>query len=404
LNYDGSLDTTFDPGPSQNIAVRSFGIQPDGRIVIGGYTVCGCSGNIGRLNPDGSSDPSFNPRAGTDGVINSLSLYRDGTIAIAGEFTMVDGIVRNRYAILNSDGSLNPEFDAKLGANAEVSSVLFQDSGRVLVAGRFTSIGLNSRRFVARLNGLGSPRLLQSPTNQVIAVGGSATFHVNVLGNGLRYQWRFRSSSLQYSVLPGQTNPTLRISNVQKTNQGYYEVTVENAAGAVKAEAWLYANLPGSPVIVQQPSSQSARVGDSVIFSVSASGTNLGYNWSKDGGIPRTVATNSILTLTNVQQSDAGIYVVQVSNPYGIAFSAPATLTFTGAATPASVSSPSYSKSLGFASAVSGESGYFYRVDGSTNLMQWTHVTNILMSTSPTMFIDRDAAGFDRRFYRVVAP
>src|SRR5215467_8526157 len=69
--------------------------------------------------------------------------------------------------------------------------------------------------------------------------------------------------------------------------------------------------------ITQQPMSQSVSLRANVIFSVSASGTTpLTYQW-RFSAIDIPSATNSSLTLTNVQLTDAGVYNVLVTNPSG---------------------------------------------------------------------------------------
>ncbi len=81
------------------------------------------------------------------------------------------------------------------------------------------------------------------------------------------------------------------------------------------------------PRITTQPSSQAAAVGDTITFQVGSVGTQpLNYQWRHEGtNIPG--ATNSVLTLTNVQIAQAGIYVVGVTNFIGFAISSNAVLT-----------------------------------------------------------------------------
>lgn len=88
-----------------------------------------------------------------------------------------------------------------------------------------------------------------------------------------------------------------------------------------------------SPRIARSPENQTASVGSTASFSVSATGTPpLQYRWRMngvdlvDGGrISGTTTTN--LTLTAIQPADAGDYSVVVSNAYGSVTSSLATLT-----------------------------------------------------------------------------
>ena len=61
------------------------------------------------------------------------------------------------------------------------------------------------------------------------------------------------------------------------------------------------------------PGSETACVGDNVIFSVSAEGTDLSYQWQK-AGEDLMGETNPTLELTNVQTSDEGLYTCIIQN------------------------------------------------------------------------------------------
>ena len=98
---------------------------------------------------------------------------------------------------------------------------------------------------------------------------------------------------------------------------------IYNAGGAGKCF------VPVPPSITTQPTNQTVLVGSNAIFSVAAAGSpTLTYQWFHGTG-SITNATNSTLTLSNVQLSDAGSYHVTVNNPYGSTNSVDATLTVT---------------------------------------------------------------------------
>ena len=85
--------------------------------------------------------------------------------------------------------------------------------------------------------------------------------------------------------------------------------------------------LPVAPTILTQPQSQTAMVGGSVRFSVTAADQPTPtYQWYCNGGAING-ATGDTLRLTNVQPSDAASYVVVVSNDVGNVTSHAATLT-----------------------------------------------------------------------------
>ena len=81
------------------------------------------------------------------------------------------------------------------------------------------------------------------------------------------------------------------------------------------------------PVITVQPFSRAVQEGDDATLTSKAFGVQpLSYQWQFDG-TNITGATNSSLTLTNVQAAHAGAYVMVVNNPLGSVTSEPAILT-----------------------------------------------------------------------------
>lgn len=83
-----------------------------------------------------------------------------------------------------------------------------------------------------------------------------------------------------------------------------------------------------SPFIVTEPQSQKVFEGDSVQFSVVASGDSpISYEWMKEGsGIQAT--NSSTYSISNIVSSDLGSYSVKIINPAGSITSSSASLTF----------------------------------------------------------------------------
>jgi uncharacterized delta-60 repeat protein len=73
----------------------------------------------------------------------------------------------------------------------------------------------------------------------------------------------------------------------------------------------------GAPVISTPPANQVANIGDTVTFSVAASGIpSPTYQWKFDG-VSIAGATDSSLTITNAQVANVGSYTVTVTNMFG---------------------------------------------------------------------------------------
>jgi len=142
LNADGSLDGSFTVGTGANNRVQTIAIQPDGRIIIGGYFTSynGTARNrIARLNADGTLDGSFTVGTGASGVVKTTAVQSDGKIIIGGAFPSYDGTVVNRIARLNVDGTLDGSFTVGTGANDDVNSITMQADGEIIIGGVFTS-------------------------------------------------------------------------------------------------------------------------------------------------------------------------------------------------------------------------------------------------------------------------
>src|SRR5205809_4633499 len=177
----------------------------------------------------------------------------------------------------------------------------------------------------ALLNAFGQLAITSQPQSATNLAGTSATFSVAVTGTPpLAYQWLFNSSI----PLAGATNADLILTNVQSFNAGGYSVVVTNVEGIVTSvEATLIVLTP--PRITRQPANQTASLFADAAFRVIATGdAPLSYQWRfKNADL--LGMTNSILTVTNVQRSDAGNYNVVVTNPSGSITSQVATLTIT---------------------------------------------------------------------------
>jgi len=192
-----------------------------------------------------------------------------------------------------------------------LTNVQFNQGGNyaVLVTNVFGSI-LSSN---AALTVLAPPFITTQPTNQSVAVGGVAMFTATASGTlPLVYQWSFNTTNI-----PGATNTSMTLTNVQLTQTGSYTLLVSNAYGSILSSNALLTVYPVSPFITTQPANQTVAVGGTATFTVGASGTPpLSYHW-KFNGTNILGATNAVLTLANVQFSQAGSYAVLVSSPYG---------------------------------------------------------------------------------------
>src|SRR6476659_9375557 len=164
----GRIDASFVPAPGTNDAVNAVIPQPDGKIIVAGrFTQANNVGRnrIARFNFNGSLDTSFDPGTGADAEITAAVLQPDGRIVVAGRFTSFNGVMHNRVCRLNADGSVDPSFGLGAGIDNSALALALQSDGRILVGGQFSQVDLTQRFNLARLNTNGSVDLTFNPGN-----------------------------------------------------------------------------------------------------------------------------------------------------------------------------------------------------------------------------------------------
>ena len=169
--------------------------------------------------------------------------------------------------------------------------------------------------------GFPAPVIVTQPVGGAVNAGGYKQFTVTAQGKCLLYQWYFDGVSI-----PGASDWSYAIQQVQLAHAGQYHVVVRNDAGFVTSDRVTLAVNNSPPQIYQQPFSQKIRTGGTVRFAVGAAGPGLSYQWYR-GATFLSGATTYDLVLPSVSSGNAGDYTVRVSNSYGNVVSQVATLT-----------------------------------------------------------------------------
>jgi hypothetical protein len=193
----------------------------------------------------------------------------------------------------------------------------------------------------------GPPVISSNPASTNVFSGENAVFRVTVTGSlPFRYQWYFNTST----PLPGATNATVAVNGAQPGNAGTYHVVITNIYGSATSAPATLTVSNSAPVITAQPAdSDNVNVGDTIVLTVTAVGsTPLAYQWyqygltydpTNDVTVKTSTnlllnATNSILTLTNIQAEQEGVYQVNVTNAFGGTFSSEALVLIIGVGVP----------------------------------------------------------------------
>ena len=347
-------DATAVPADLTNaIAIASsygdnLALKRDGTVLGWGESIAALSPTIGTLT--GTKDISV-------GYLHGLALLSNGTVVAWGDGTAgenavppgLSGVVSiaaggHHNVALRTDGTIvawgannfgetnvpaglsgviaiaaspvyNSAHNLALKANGSVVAWGDNFAGQATVptglsnviavaAGWYHSLALKSDGTVVGWGDNGSGQA-QPPAgvSNVIAIVAGAEHSLAVKADGSVVGWG--------SNFYGQRNPPAGLTDV-----------IAVSAGRNHSIA-----LSRSPAIfLSQPQSRTVYAGSDVTFQVQATGPGtLSYQWLKDGGaLPG--ATSSTLMLTSVNFSNAGNYLVSVSNVGGSITSAPASL------------------------------------------------------------------------------
>lgn len=236
-----------------------------------------------------------------------------------------------------------------------------------------------------------SPTITNQPQDAYVYAHGTASFSVQATGAS-GYQWLFNGSNILNAA-----SSTLVLSNVVQSELGQYSVIVTNNYGAITSSV---ANLYMYPAIIASFTGVVTDWGQNTTLSITAWGSGtLTYQWY-DNGVVIPGGTNSMLTFTAIQFTNAGSYSVVVSSSLGSVTNAPAQVVVN----PAGVSLGLYPGVT-----ISGTAGYTYNIQSSpdlTNTNDWTTVATLTLQQPVQLWVDtnNNAAwpANQHRFYRVL--
>ena len=180
------------------------------------------------------------------------------------------------------------------------------------------------------------PTITAQPASVTASEGETVQFTVAASGTGLSYQWQYKTPTGSWKDSPAEGNKTATLTVPATTDRdGYqYRCEVTNSSGSVTSDPATL-TVQTSPTITAQPVSVTANEGETVQFSISASGTGLSYQWQykTPGGSwknsPAEGNDTSTLSVPATASRDGYQYRCEVTNSSGSDTSDPATLTVT---------------------------------------------------------------------------
>lgn len=366
LNNDGTVDTAWFASGVANSTVQDLSLNADGELLVGG-SFSGFDGIAARkylvtVGTNGLVNTNFNhtlnsfvtdletqpggllwvlgsftqyTNGATYSAVKPVRLFPDGAVASISPtnlanpgklLSQADGRLivsfnngTNRLARLNADGSLDNTFETMSGFNSSINDLALTPSGRLYVAGYFTTVagvpvGSLVSLYAATTNvPVATPFGTLAPMDTVVPATSNAVLRAAAAGAApLTFRW------LQDGApVADATNTALSFVNFSSLNVGAYQFVASNSFG-VYTSAVANVTLAVAPSITQQPpTSTGATNGGTVAISVGVAGSQpLAYQWYQNN-ISSFGRTNNPLVITNFSSGLAGNWTLVATNLYG---------------------------------------------------------------------------------------
>lgn len=167
IDFNGYMDTTFNNGGSgfsggtgtssqdHHDIISIVDDTTNSRYIIGGYFHYynnTTSYNIIALNYDGSIDTSFNIGTGFDGHVETILIDSDGKYVVGGYFSLYNGVSVGSIVKLNTDGTINNTYNGgirsiyvnpitqqSVNTIGTVNTIIENHEGDYIIGGRFNT-------------------------------------------------------------------------------------------------------------------------------------------------------------------------------------------------------------------------------------------------------------------------
>lgn len=448
MSSDGTFDTSFNanvkvprspdyPHPSVHSVIE----QADGRLLVAGaFTNIGglARSYLARITPTGIADPGFNSvnLPSVYETVSCLAIQADGKILAGGLFTSFNGEARTNLVRLNSDGSLDKQFNPKISQGPShpvwdrsgypsVSCIAIQPDGKILIGGRFRHVQGMTNFALARLHENGSlddgfnPNILWSwtpigPIWQMISISVQANGKI-IIGGTFQGVGGLAQTNLARLHPNGQVDEGFRPT-----------FTGVDTFGVVAAQL----QPDGKILVTGQFSSISGypRNGVGRIINPDSSMDNLAYDgqsiaWMRWGGIPEVWRTtfehspdgntwtslgsgirvaggwlldapglpigNRLRGRGHIQKGGSSWYVEKIVSVTPVILSQAADF----GQTP-----------LGFGFSTLARPSRSTVIEGSVDLINWTPLATNIPGTSPFYWRQTNAVGLPHYFFRTKTP
>lgn len=352
LDSSGNLDLTFSAGTGADDTIAALSVLSDGKLAIGGSFTSfnGIERSyLARLNANGSFDSSFNP-----GFVVQGGGFKP--VEAPDKFETVDSrpSPRNEPGVGNYRGivaaakvggdpnSATHDFFLNLGdnsANLDLQNNGFTAFGRItgsglavmdaisaLPTGSYSAV-VDGAAVAGGTNGIFANCPMQSPAPATMDI--SKTIKITDASEIPPLDYAVTGNTATGVVGATVVNGQLQLTGVT-VGSADVTVTATDLDGNTASQTMTIQVATGQQAvaITTQPQSQAVPGMTSATFSVLATGTNLQYQWRRNGENLVGKESSSLL-VENVGGGNTGVYDVVVGNASNTVVSAPATLVLT---------------------------------------------------------------------------
>ncbi len=256
-------------------------------------------------------------------------------------------------------------FEGKNSATLEVPVLSYRDGYKfrcVVTAGN----GTKDTSEAAVLNV--RPVITKQPKDVAVTVGDPASISITATGKNLTYQWQYKFNNQNWTNDPSESakTATLEFTGVATRDGELYRCIVTSSNGLSKTSNTVTVKI--RPKVTANPKNVTAAVGETVQFSVTATGSGMTYQWQYNNGSGWFNSTSLGAKTRTVEfpataYRDGQQYRCVVTGSTGLSTnSQPATLTV----------KPTVTESPKDVTAVEGETVYFtVKANGPNLSYQW---------------------------------
>ncbi len=275
--YDWNIPTTLTPGNQYRIRVSDASNNSNSDISDGNFTIGG--------SPTITSHPQSQNGCTGQSVIFSVSATGPGlTYQWRKNGTNINNANQSSFTINNLTTADTGSYDCVVSG---------------LCGSPVTS---NTAQLTVDI----SPTILTQPESQQVCKGSIVTFAIEAIGTDIVYQWRKSGVDI-----PNATSNSLTLYNVSESDEGLYTCRVSGKCSPAVISNPASLTIKLAPQITQEPKDIELCVGEKLELNVIATGSDLSYQWRKNGNIIPN-ANNSVFTIPSVALQDSGKYDVIV--------------------------------------------------------------------------------------------